>query len=68
MPHACTCQAFRLLPACVRGCRHGGPSASRFVRDRLFKNLLAHEQFARNLGKAVEDAYVVRPGGGAGVC
>lgn len=37
---------------------HGGPSASRFVRDRLFKNLLAHEQFARNLGKAVEDAYV----------
>lgn len=36
---------------------HGGAAASLFVRDNLFTNLLNHEAFAKNLPKAVEDAY-----------
>lgn len=43
---------------------HGGPVAAKFVRDHLFKNLLGHEHFGRNLAKAVEDAYQV----GAATC
>jgi serine/threonine protein phosphatase PrpC len=32
---------------------HGGPVASLFVRDRLFDNLLKHDDFQTNLFKAV---------------
>lgn len=39
--------------------RHGGPSAAKFVRDHLFKNLLGHHHFGNNLARAVEDAYQV---------
>lgn len=42
--------------------RHGGPSAAKFVRDHLFKNLLGHHHFGNNLARAVEDAYQVQLG------
>jgi protein phosphatase 1L len=36
---------------------HGGASASAYVRDNLFKNLLGHANFQTHPFKAMEDAY-----------